>query len=68
MFPRYDRPVRRIRDRLLEGVLGVVGLLAGVASAVALLLAAALPPIIGVLAVATAPVRALLERLQRSQA
>jgi hypothetical protein len=53
---------------LLHGVLGLVGLVSGVLSVAALLVGAAVAPIVGGLAVLAWPARALLEHLRESDA
>jgi hypothetical protein len=56
--------VRAIRDAVVHGVMTVVGALFGVLSAIALAIAAVIPAILGMLAFALSPLRALIERLR----
>ena len=60
--------MRNLRDSALHTVLGGLGLLFGVLSAVALAAAALIPAALGLLAFLASPVRALLERLREGRA
>jgi hypothetical protein len=55
----------RLRDAIAHGVMGAIGVLFGILSAIALGFAAVIPPILGLLALLASPVRALVERLRR---
>jgi hypothetical protein len=57
--------MRLVRDALAQTVMGVVGIVFGVLSAVALAVAAAIPPLLGLLAFVLSPLRALLDLLRR---
>jgi hypothetical protein len=48
--------------------MGIVGIVCGVLSVVALAIAAVVPPILGLIALALTPVRALVERIGRPRA
>jgi hypothetical protein len=58
------RFVRLIRDAVVHGVLGAVGIVCGVLSFVALAVAAVIPAMLGMLASALSPLRALSDRLR----
>jgi hypothetical protein len=58
------RHVRGIRDGLVHGVLGAVGIVCGVLSGIALAIAAVIPAMLGMLAFALSPLRALSDRLR----
>jgi hypothetical protein len=57
-----------IRDTLVRGVMGVLGIVFGTLSAVALVIAAIVPAILGLLAFVFSPVRALVDRVRRPRA
>ncbi len=57
--------MQSFHERVVQSVMGALGLVAGVLSAVTLAIAATLGPALGVLAVVTWPIRALIERLRR---
>ena len=57
--------MREIRDSIVHGLVGVVGLAFGILSGIALVIAAVIPASLGLLAFAAAPLRALVEHLQR---
>ena len=59
------RLVSAARDAIVGGVMGVIGLVCGVLSLVALAIAAALPPIVGLVALILSPLRELVDRLMR---
>ncbi|HZE04677.1 MAG TPA: hypothetical protein VE127_05600 [Solirubrobacteraceae bacterium] len=56
--------MRTVRDSLAHALIGAVGLLFGVLSAIALAVAALVPPALGLLAFLASPIRALIERLR----
>jgi hypothetical protein len=53
-------------ERVAQALMGVVGLVAGMLSALALAIVAVLGPVLGLLAVLAWPVRAIIERLRRA--
>ena len=56
--------MRGIRDGVVHGVLGTIGIVCGVLSFVALAVAAVIPALLGMLAFALSPLRALGDRLR----
>jgi hypothetical protein len=56
--------VRTIRDTIVQGVLGTFGIIFGLLSAIALVVAAFVPALLGLLAFLLSPLRALFERLR----
>ena len=60
--------MRAVRDALAGAIMGIVGLVFGILSGVALAIAAAVPPIFGLFAVLLLPLRVLVERVRRPRA
>lgn len=63
--PPRMRPVRRVHDQLVGALMGTLGLIFGILSVAALALAAAIPPLLALVATVFAPVRGLVERFGR---
>jgi hypothetical protein len=57
--------VRGLRDAVAQALMGAVGVVFGVLSAAALAVAVVIPPILGLLAILLAPLRALVDLLRR---
>ena len=57
--------MRRVTDLGAHGVMGLVGVVFGALSMVALAIAAVIPAALGLLAFVVAPVRVLVDRLRR---
>lgn len=55
-----------LRDMLAHAVMGAVGIVLGILSAVALALAAIVPALLGLLAFMLSPLRAIVQRVLRS--
>lgn len=60
--------MRAVRDGVAQAVFGTLGVVCGLLSALALAVAALIPPILGLLAFLLVPLRVLIERLRGSRA
>ncbi len=58
------RFMRGIRDAVTHAVLGALGLVFGALSGIAMVIAAIIPALLGLLAFVLSPLRALVERLR----